>query len=75
MCAFSPVIKAMFDSGMKEAQENSMEINEFEPAIIEKMVEFCQTETIAAFDGQEEEVFKIAHKYQIQELMVSFFFY
>ena len=66
-------MKAMLESNMIEANENRMEIIEFEPKVVEKMLEFCETDKIRNFENLEEEVFKIAHKYQIKDLMVRLF--
>ena len=72
MSAWYPVIKTILETGGKKKKENSMEIDDFDPQIVQKMVAVCETENVDNFDGQEEELFKIGHKYQIQELKVSF---
>jgi antitoxin component of MazEF toxin-antitoxin module len=69
LSASSPVFKAMFETEMKESFENCVIIKEFEPKIVEKMIEFCQTNTINEIENEEENLFKIAHKYQISDLM------
>uniref|UniRef100_A0A914Z4I4 BTB domain-containing protein n=1 Tax=Panagrolaimus superbus TaxID=310955 RepID=A0A914Z4I4_9BILA len=44
MCARSPVFKAMFASKMKESIENRVRIPDFKAEIVEKMIEFCETD-------------------------------
>ena len=75
MSARSIVFKTMFESGMKEAKENAMDIPDFDYDVIKKMIDFCETDAVPTFQGLEEDVFKIAHKYNIQDLMVCFLSY
>uniref|UniRef100_A0A914QSV1 BTB domain-containing protein n=1 Tax=Panagrolaimus davidi TaxID=227884 RepID=A0A914QSV1_9BILA len=69
MAARSPVFKKMFEAEMKEKFENFVEIKEFAPKIVEKMIEFCETDNIKDLEDSEDDLFKIAHLYQIQQLM------
>uniref|UniRef100_A0AC34F524 BTB domain-containing protein n=1 Tax=Panagrolaimus sp. ES5 TaxID=591445 RepID=A0AC34F524_9BILA len=69
LAAHSPVFKAMFDSNMKETAENVVEIPDFEFNIVKKMVEFCENNTIIDCKGSEIEIFKIANKYLMDDLM------
>ena len=71
LAARSPVFNKMFEGGWKESANNSVSIPDFDHIVIQKMVEFCETETIEVTDGVEESLYKIADKYQIQELKVS----
>uniref|UniRef100_A0A914Y2C7 BTB domain-containing protein n=1 Tax=Panagrolaimus superbus TaxID=310955 RepID=A0A914Y2C7_9BILA len=54
---------------MKEKSDNCVEIIEFNPEIVEKMIEFCESDDIKEYENCEEDLFKIAHKYEILVLM------
>uniref|UniRef100_A0A914QRU3 BTB domain-containing protein n=1 Tax=Panagrolaimus davidi TaxID=227884 RepID=A0A914QRU3_9BILA len=69
MMSRSIVFKAMFETDMKEKVQNVVEITDFEAKIVQKLVEFCETDTVENLESCEIELFKIAHKYRIQELM------
>uniref|UniRef100_A0A914QEK3 BTB domain-containing protein n=1 Tax=Panagrolaimus davidi TaxID=227884 RepID=A0A914QEK3_9BILA len=69
MMSRSIVFKAMFETDMKEKVQNVVEIADFEAKIVQKLVEFCETDTVENLESCEIELFKIAHKYRIQELM------
>lgn len=71
MQARSPVFMAMGSSNFKEGQENRVNIDDFEPEIIEKMIEFCETDKIEESQGYELGLYKIARKYQIESFMVK----
>ena len=60
----------MFEVDMKEALENRMEIPDFEPVVVQTMIEFCENDKVEDLHKLTEDVFKIAHKYQIEDLMV-----
>uniref|UniRef100_A0AC34FP57 BTB domain-containing protein n=1 Tax=Panagrolaimus sp. ES5 TaxID=591445 RepID=A0AC34FP57_9BILA len=60
----------MFQGSYIEAQKKEVEIPDFEPEIVEKMIEFCETDKIDKTDGDEIEIYKIARKYQIEALMI-----
>uniref|UniRef100_A0AC34FP07 BTB domain-containing protein n=1 Tax=Panagrolaimus sp. ES5 TaxID=591445 RepID=A0AC34FP07_9BILA len=72
LAASSSVFNKMFENDMKEKSDISVEIIEFKPEIVEKMVEYCENDFIKEHKDFEEELFKIAHKYQIFDLMVIF---
>uniref|UniRef100_A0A914YW47 BTB domain-containing protein n=1 Tax=Panagrolaimus superbus TaxID=310955 RepID=A0A914YW47_9BILA len=69
LAAHSPVFKAMFETNMKETTDNVVEIPDFEFNIVQKMVEFCENNTILDCEGLEAEIFKIANKYLMDDLM------
>uniref|UniRef100_A0A914PPL7 BTB domain-containing protein n=1 Tax=Panagrolaimus davidi TaxID=227884 RepID=A0A914PPL7_9BILA len=65
LAANSFFFKDMFES----TTENFVEINEFEVETVQKMIEFCETDNIKDVNGCESDLFKIAHKFQIPDLM------
>uniref|UniRef100_A0A914QCT1 BTB domain-containing protein n=1 Tax=Panagrolaimus davidi TaxID=227884 RepID=A0A914QCT1_9BILA len=67
--ARSPVFAAMLESNFREAEENLVEITDNEPEIVEKMIEFCETDEIEITEGFEYELYQIAHKYQIDSFI------
>uniref|UniRef100_A0AC34F849 BTB domain-containing protein n=1 Tax=Panagrolaimus sp. ES5 TaxID=591445 RepID=A0AC34F849_9BILA len=66
LTASSHTFKDMFNGHITG---NFLEISDFKAVIIQKMVEFSETDEIKDFKGYEQELFKIAHKYQIPDLM------
>uniref|UniRef100_A0AC35FHT0 BTB domain-containing protein n=1 Tax=Panagrolaimus sp. PS1159 TaxID=55785 RepID=A0AC35FHT0_9BILA len=69
LASASDVFAAMFESSFTEACENRVKINDFEPQTVQKMLEFCETDDIKEFNGYECELFGIAHKYLMNDLM------
>uniref|UniRef100_A0A914PU28 BTB domain-containing protein n=1 Tax=Panagrolaimus davidi TaxID=227884 RepID=A0A914PU28_9BILA len=69
MCARSPVFKAMFASNMKEAIENRVRIPDFKAEIVEKMIEFCETDKVKNSKKIETDLYTIAQKYQMNSFI------
>uniref|UniRef100_A0A914Q9E0 Uncharacterized protein n=1 Tax=Panagrolaimus davidi TaxID=227884 RepID=A0A914Q9E0_9BILA len=53
---------------MKENTDNAVEIKEFKPEIVEKMIEFRENDDIKEYKNYEADLFKIAHKYEMIKL-------
>uniref|UniRef100_A0AC34GTQ8 AP-2 complex subunit sigma n=1 Tax=Panagrolaimus sp. ES5 TaxID=591445 RepID=A0AC34GTQ8_9BILA len=71
MCARSPVFKAMFASNMKESIENRVRIPDFKAEIVEKMIEFCETDKVKNSKKIETDLYTIAQKYQMSSFIYS----
>uniref|UniRef100_A0A914QEA5 BTB domain-containing protein n=1 Tax=Panagrolaimus davidi TaxID=227884 RepID=A0A914QEA5_9BILA len=65
LIASSLFFKDMFESTI----QNFVEITDFRYEVLQKMVEFCETDDIKEVKGYECELFKAAHKYQMNDLM------
>lgn len=65
---FSDVFRAMFAHNMKEKQYGVIEVAEFESEVVKKMVDYLYTRKLGNIEGVTQELFKIAHRYQIHEL-------
>ena len=61
----------MFEANYKEVQENRMEITDFEPKIVKKMIEFFETDNVQETAEDEVELYKIANKYEFVSFMVG----
>uniref|UniRef100_A0AC35EWL4 Uncharacterized protein n=1 Tax=Panagrolaimus sp. PS1159 TaxID=55785 RepID=A0AC35EWL4_9BILA len=59
----------MFESNYIEARGNRVKINDFGLQTVQKMLEFCETDNIKEFNGYECELFGIAHKYHVNDLL------
>ena len=60
----------MFKPHTIEAQNNCVVIKDCEHTVVKKMIEYCENFTIKTFDNVID-IFQIAHKYQIERLVVS----
>jgi hypothetical protein len=69
----SPAFETMFVSNLSETKENSMEIKDFSPAVVEKLLKFVYDTEIPIEDNMQlaEQLVAIADKYQIEHLKVS----
>lgn len=70
LCARSPVFEAMFDSSMKEATSNSIDIEDFDFDTIDRMLAFLYSDSVARDLGFESllRLYKAADKYQVASL-------
>uniref|UniRef100_A0A914PXW8 BTB domain-containing protein n=1 Tax=Panagrolaimus davidi TaxID=227884 RepID=A0A914PXW8_9BILA len=70
LCAKSPVFKAEFNSGMKEARENRIEIPDFSFETVKIVVKYCYERDIEEFITEENasELLHFADKYNIELL-------
>uniref|UniRef100_A0A914QVW6 BTB domain-containing protein n=1 Tax=Panagrolaimus davidi TaxID=227884 RepID=A0A914QVW6_9BILA len=63
-------VKSLFFKDMFESTtQNFVEITDFQFEVLQKMIEFCETDDIKGVNGYECELFKAAHKYQMNDLM------
>jgi hypothetical protein len=69
--ARSPVFQAMLGSAMAEAAQQTLSITDFPCAVVEIFLLFLYTDRCeeASLDLYSTELFKIANKYQVQELV------
>ena len=63
------MFKRMFQSDMVEAHEGVVKIGDIEEETVEKMLEFVYSGEISDIDGQLENLFYAADKYQIEGLV------
>ena len=62
----------VFNDIISNDTEATIDVTEFEPKIVEKMIEFCNFDTIENFENEELELFSIATFYKIPSLLVRF---
>ncbi|XP_043466839.1 uncharacterized protein LOC122501446 [Leptopilina heterotoma] len=69
----SPVFRKMLEIPMKESEENQVEIDGFESAVIELMIDYLYSEEIKKNLSQEilKQLFRIAHMYELESLKKS----
>uniref|UniRef100_A0A914PNT1 BTB domain-containing protein n=1 Tax=Panagrolaimus davidi TaxID=227884 RepID=A0A914PNT1_9BILA len=58
-----------FKDMFKAVTSDMTEITDAKPKVVQKMVEFCETDNIKEYEGYEDELLKLAHKYQIPDLV------
>jgi hypothetical protein len=69
---FKPFLVAnsfFFKELIESTKDDFVEIDEFEAEPVQKMIEFCETDNIKDVNGYESDLFKMAHKYQMNDLM------
>ncbi len=72
----SAVFKAMFNSQMSESVKNEIEITDFEPTVVRQFIRLLYSNDvindIKTAPQSSEQMFKIAHKYQVLHLQPVF---
>jgi speckle-type POZ protein len=70
LAARSPVFSRMFESGMKEANENKVTIKDFTFDIVEKAIKLCYHQSLVPYSTLEEKtkLLQFFEKYDIQPL-------
>ena len=69
LCARSPVFAAMFASGMKEAENGHVRIEDVDPPSFERFLKFLYTGLMDESLAMDEKLFAVADKYQVETLM------
>ena len=67
----SSVFKAMFESNMMESQTNEVKIVDFQPEVVEAMLEYIHTGWSNNLFTFPQEMLAAAHRYELEHLKVS----
>ncbi|XP_033230655.1 speckle-type POZ protein-like isoform X2 [Belonocnema kinseyi] len=71
LAARSPVFQSMFEHEMKESLENQVEITDFKPEIVEKMLRYIYTDNIEDLnEADAQKLLAIANKYALKRLKI-----
>jgi len=68
LCARNPVFAAMFASGMKEAENGQVRIEDVDPPTFERFLKFLYTGMMES-SAMDEKLFAVGDKYQVETLM------
>jgi len=71
LSARSPVLRAMFQTKMKEKETGSIDIEEFPSEVVKKMLFYVYSGIVPDIDKWGKELLNIADKYQLLELKMS----
>jgi hypothetical protein len=71
LAASSPVFAAMFNSGMLEAKNDHVQIEDVEGDVMKAMLRFMYTGTAPGIEGIADQLLAAADKYQLERLKVG----
>lgn len=71
LMARSPVFYAMFSHDMKENVSGEVHINDFEPVVVQELLNFIYTDSLSSSSTEipQHDLLRIAAKYQVPDLM------
>lgn len=67
----SKVFEAMFSSGMREAKENVVKIEDLQPDQVDLLLRYIYSGHLDDFDQHADRLIEAAEKYQMTDLKVS----